>query len=491
MKVNIHEHRGLEKNEHQKIPITNLSSEGLDFAVRMVNTAFENGIYWPLEGLLSILPNLESELLYACTVYCIAKLDADENVSNVWSPTQLKICEILLSLLKNEMVLDFKSSFEKHLANDQYDVVELFWPYVYSQRDLNAGIIKYDLVEFIAQTSTTVNKINFLLKLGINTCKIPYQEPAPFLETMLSAVFEWTREDEIVETVERLLACGANPMEAVVPNILDKQDTDDFDAEREADRLKRVVDVLICAGINLQTNMYDSPLGRSLCKQYEDRFTNVVDYLIEKGGVDVFEVVKAVLWISNPPDENNEELLERAIEVSVIHGHDHILNLFTKSDLNILTGRHVVLTVKHSQIESVLLLLNAGVRPTSNETYEIISDVLSRTTNHKMPRPSLTRIFEIFLDQKLFTPIELFEIIARSCCACGDRLINWHSIHAILLWMSNKGFFKDGHLQRSEAAFNLLTTSIENLQDSVTTLCLELKFGEGRTLPAIENIEES
>ncbi|KAJ3331795.1 hypothetical protein HDU76_002204 [Blyttiomyces sp. JEL0837] len=483
-------------NTHTDNRNSKLSSEGLDVIIRMVKSAFDNGMYWPIEVLLSVMPNLEPHLLHACTVYCMDNINANENQSKVWSPTQLKICQIFFSFASktyfsqyglSTLVVTSKAEFQKHLANDNYDVVKLLWPYAYSRKDLEAGIICQNLVNFIAQASNTTSKIDFVLKLGIKTCRISGDDSAPFLETMLSTVFKLKRHSETVQTVERLIAWGANPMEAVMPIITEKQCPYVHQAQKEANILKPVMDVLILAGINL-TNLYSSPLGRSLCKQCECRFTFLVDYLIELDQVDVFEAVKAVLWRSNQLKRQKEELLERAIEVSVKSGYIHLLNIVAKRpDLMVISGRHVVLAVKHSQSESLKWLLEAGARPNHDETVDIITNMLSINADHNagmLPHP---RVCHIFLTCKFITHVELFDIIVQSC---SDKSINWNAIYRILHSMSQQKFFNAVLSERGEHAFLMLTTSIDHLQYRVANLCLELNFGKDRKPPVIEQNEQ-
>ncbi|KAJ3331793.1 hypothetical protein HDU76_002202 [Blyttiomyces sp. JEL0837] len=479
---------------YTNVPSIKLSSEGLNFAISLVKTTFDNGIYWPIEGLLSVMPNLEPHLLYACTTYCLDKLNANENQSKVWSATQLKISDILFSLSTRTpySVYDLstpsvtsKPNFRRHLENDNYDVVKALWPYVYWQKELEAGLIKYNLVEFIAQSPTTINKIDFLLKLGIKTCRTRHQEYKPFLEAMLSAVFKVKRDDETVQTVERLIALGANPMEAVMPIAEKNHHRYSEKVQEQANGMAEIVDVLVLAGIDL-TNMYGSVLGRSLCRQYESRYTDVIDYLIELDQVDVFEVVKSVLWKSSCLKRQNEELVERAIEVSVKHGHDHVLNLLAKrSDLNRMTGRHAVLAAKCCQGVSFEWLLQAGVEPTSDEIHDIISNILSRKPHAPLQgKMSDTHVLQVVWNRKLITPVELFDILVEFCS--GNRVNNWHSAYWILDWMSQKALINEFLTDRGEGAFIILTNSIENSEYFLADLCFTLNFAKGRKMRAIE-----
>ncbi|KAJ3331794.1 hypothetical protein HDU76_002203 [Blyttiomyces sp. JEL0837] len=377
-----------------------------------------------------------------------------------------------------------KPNFKRHLENDNYDVVKLLWPYVYSPNDLEAGIIKYSLVEFVAQTPRTVNKIDFLLKLGIKTCRTCHREP--FLHSMLSAVFKVKRDSETVTTVERLIAWGADPMIASMPTVEKRHNGSKGKSQEQVKGMLEIVDVLILSGINLMTNLYDSALGRTLCRQYESRYTDAIDYLIEKDQVDALEVIKGALWKSNPLKRENEELVERAIEVSVKHGHDHILNLFTKrSDLNRLTGRHVVLAAKYCQGSPYQWLLNNRVVPTSDETHEIISDMLSRKPDScRYGYMQDTHIWQVLLNHKLITPIEIFDILVESSSA--NRVYNWDSVNRILMWMSRNELIDDLLTDRGEGAFIILTNSIDNLVYYIACLCVALNFANGRKLPAID-----
>ncbi|KAJ3331797.1 hypothetical protein HDU76_002206 [Blyttiomyces sp. JEL0837] len=474
-----------------------LSPPALEFSINLLNNAFDKDTFWPFEVLLSILPKLEPSLVYSCIRYCFDKINAIENESKVWSPNQLRICDILLTLKTTNFlqrrlggaIINCESHLKRHLLQDRYDLVQLFWPHVYSKKAIQDGIIYYDLVEYLADYSraTTTRKIEFLLQGGVKTCQISYSKSAPFLESMLSAVLHSNRYDNVVHIVEKLMAWGVDPMNIALS--LTKNDK-----YNKVDQITSAIDVFLNGGVSFSSKLNNSTLGRSLIKQYKRRITWVVDYLVELGELDGFEVVKAVLGNPSQIRGQGEWTVESAFFSAVKKGHDHLLNLLsTKANndhLNIMGGRYLILAAQANQPASLHWLFEAGGRPTLDQTNQILNNVLSQKY-YTRRQISETRVCKTLLDLDITTPIQLFNILAKAISTYTVRVINWDSVSSVLKWMSKQEFFTDTFLECvPKPAVIILTTALEKRQFLIADFCLNLGFGKGQKPPAIGDSDE-
>ncbi|KAJ3317181.1 hypothetical protein HDU76_001310 [Blyttiomyces sp. JEL0837] len=294
-----------------------------EFLDSLLSEAFSEGCVWPFELAVSAYPDDES-IQSNLSSWMDEIVSSEGGMSS--SAPHLEIAKLLLTANDKSDDPQISKEYLQECCGDaatsnELSLFNVLWEYSSSESDRNSGILDHSILEQAFSSHCGVSTLNFFLKsLDIKFCcriektddDLEILHIQPFLDAALAVMLETRRGFSGKSVVERLLALGANPYNAMISESIAYKNIKLYRAvlSKDIDRLKSILETYAKSGVLISEDSFDNPLARLLLKQFASDIKESVDYLIELEVLDPFALV--LLDLGTPPNSDNGWTLQTA-----------------------------------------------------------------------------------------------------------------------------------------------------------------------------------
>ncbi|KAJ3278487.1 hypothetical protein HDU76_009875, partial [Blyttiomyces sp. JEL0837] len=252
---------------------------------------------------------------------------------------------------------------------------------------------------------------------------------------------------DIKSGVERLLALGANPLNAMIsePSAYENIKYYKTRSTKDESNLKLILETYAKSGVLISQNSFDYPLARLLVKQFASDITMSVDYLIEMKVLDQFALV--LLGVGPPPgNHQNGWTLHTATIAAVRRNRSN--SLANAGKICPILTENVWSKASTLSGDAILeFFIEKRIIPSHTETRQILIN---------------------FMPQNTYNRKRLTAFMKRQ------------SYSAHYQWFEKANLLKKVFLERKDSSAEYLTKLVRLEDYPAVELCLEHGFGKDR-----------